>query len=44
MRITKLWDKLRTSGDNLEDKELVMTTLNGSPYPNHKWSNQVAQI
>ena len=31
MRITELWDKLRSSGDNLEEKELVMTTLNGLP-------------
>ena len=29
MRITKLQDKLRSSGDNIEEKELVMTTLNG---------------
>ena len=31
MRITELWENLRTSGDNIEDKELVMTTLNGLP-------------
>ena len=31
MRLTKLWDKLRTSGDHIEDKELVMTTLDGLP-------------
>ena len=30
-RITELHDKLRSSGDNLEEKELVMTTLNGLP-------------
>ena len=31
MRINELWDKLRCSGDNLEEKHLVMTTLNGLP-------------
>ena len=31
MRITELRDKLRTSGGHIEDKELVMTTLNGLP-------------
>ena len=31
MRITELWDKLKSSGDNLEEKDLVMTTLNGLP-------------
>ena len=31
MRITKLRDKLRSSGDTIEEKELVMTTLNGLP-------------
>ena len=31
MRITELWDKLRSSRDNIEEKELVMTTLNGLP-------------
>ena len=32
MRITKLQDTLRSSGDNIEEKELVMTTtLNGLP-------------
>ena len=31
MGITKLQDKLRSSGDNLEEKEFVMTTLNGLP-------------
>ena len=29
MRITELRDKLRSSGDNVEEKEIVMTTLNG---------------
>ena len=29
MRITELWDKLKSSGDNIEEKDLVMTTLNG---------------
>ena len=33
MRITKLRDKLKSSGDNLEEKNLVMTTLNGLPPP-----------
>ena len=32
MRITELQDKLKSSGDNLEEKDLVMTTLNGSRY------------
>ena len=31
MRITELRDKLKSSGDNLEEKYLVMTTLNGLP-------------
>ena len=31
MRITELRDKLKSSGDNLEKKDLVMTTLNGLP-------------
>ena len=31
MRITKLRDKLKSSGDNLEEKDLVMTILNGLP-------------
>ena len=31
MRITELRDKLKSSGDNLEEKDLVMTTLNGLP-------------
>ena len=31
MRITELWDKLKSSGENLEEKDLVMTTLNGLP-------------
>ena len=31
MRIIELWDKLKSSGDNLEEKDLVMTTLNGLP-------------
>ena len=50
MRITELRDKLKSSGDNLEEKDLVMTTLNGLPpswesfIQNYKWSNQVAKI
>ena len=53
MRITELWDKLKSSGDNLEEKDLVMATLNGLPpsptilgvfHSNYKWSNHVAQI
>ena len=31
MRITEFRDKLKSSGDNLEEKDLVMTTLNGLP-------------
>ena len=31
MRIIELWDKLKSSGDNLEEKGLIMTTLNGLP-------------
>ena len=31
MRITELRDKLKSDGDNLEEKDLVMTTLNGLP-------------
>ena len=31
MRIIELRDKLKSSGDNLEEKDLVMTTLNGVP-------------
>ena len=31
MRITELQDKLKFSGDNLEEKDLIMTTLNGLP-------------
>ena len=31
MRITELRDELKSSGDNLEEKDLVMTTLNGIP-------------
>ena len=31
MRIIELWDKLTSSGDNLEEKDLFMTTRNGLP-------------
>ena len=31
MRTTEVPDKLKSSGDNLEEKDLVMTTLNGLP-------------
>ena len=31
MRITELRDKLKSGGDNLEENDLVMTTLNGLP-------------
>ena len=31
MRITELQDNLRSSGDIVEENELVMTTLNGLP-------------
>ena len=31
MRITELRDKVKSSGDNIEEKDLVMTTLNGLP-------------
>ena len=31
MRITELRDKLRSKGDNFEEKELVMTTLSCLP-------------
>ena len=31
MRITELRDKLKSSGDNIEEKDLIMTTLNGLP-------------
>ena len=31
MRITELRDKLKSSGDNLKEKDLVMITLNGLP-------------
>ena len=31
MRFSELRDKLQSSGDNLEEKDLVMTTLNGLP-------------
>ena len=31
MRILELRDKLKSSGHNLEEKDLVMTTLNGLP-------------
>ena len=31
MTVTELWDKLKSSGDNLEEKDIVMTTLNGIP-------------
>ena len=31
MRVTELWDKLKSSGDNLEEKDLIMTNLNGIP-------------
>ena len=31
MRITKLKDNLRSTGEPIEDKELVVTTLNGLP-------------
>ena len=31
MRITELRDNMKTSGDNFEEKDLVMTTLNGLP-------------
>ena len=49
MRITELQDKLKSSGDNLEEKDLVMTILNGLPpswefHLDYKWSDQVAQI
>ena len=30
-RITELRDKLKSSGDNIEGEDLVMTTLNGIP-------------
>ena len=52
MRITELWDKIKSSGDNLEENDLVMSTLNGLPpswesfkfHSNYKWSNEAAQI
>ena len=49
MRITELWDKLKSSGNNLKEKDLVMTlkwspTILGVFHPNHKGLNQVAQI
>ena len=31
MRITELQDKLKSSGDNLEEKDLVMTIISGLP-------------
>jgi len=31
MRIIELMDKLRSSGEPIDDKELIMTTLNGLP-------------
>ena len=31
MRITDLRDKIKSIGDNIEEKDLVMTTLNGLP-------------
>ena len=31
MRITELQDKLRSNGNTIDEKELVMTTLNGLP-------------
>ena len=31
MRITELRDKIKSSGDTIEEKKLVMTTLNGLP-------------
>ena len=31
MRIRELRDKLKSSGDNLEEKDLIMTTVNGLP-------------
>ena len=31
MRTTELWHKLKFSGDNLEENDLVMTILNGLP-------------
>ena len=31
MRITELRDKLKSSGDNIEENDLIMTTLNGLP-------------
>ena len=31
MRITKLRDKLKSNGDNIEEKDLVVTTLNSLP-------------
>ena len=31
MRIIELQDKLNSSGDNLEENDLIMTTLNGLP-------------
>ena len=31
MKITELQDKLRSNGDNIEEKDLVMATLNGLP-------------
>ena len=50
MRIIELRDKLKSTRDNLEEMDLVMTALNGIPlsfgvfYPNYKWSDQVSQI
>ena len=49
MRITELRDKLKSSGHNLEEKDLVMTTLNGLPPSwessiQTKWPDQIVQI
>ena len=51
MRITELWDKLKSSGDNIEEKDLVMTiilkwspTILGVFHSKYKWLNQAAQI
>ena len=40
MRITQLRDKLKSSGDNLEEKDLVMTKLNGLP-PYWEFSSKI---
>ena len=31
MRITELRDKLKSTGDNIEENDLIMTTINGLP-------------